>query len=100
MIIRTSAIALAGLLGLAATADTDVFSSPAAIEGIDQLVADNHRRERRDDRREDRDDRQEGREEGRDDRRDCRQDEGRIGKDKRDCKQEKRDEDDEDGTHA
>jgi hypothetical protein len=38
MIIRTPAIALAVLLGLAATADSDVFSSPAAIEGIDQMV--------------------------------------------------------------
>jgi uncharacterized low-complexity protein len=91
MIIRTPAIALAVLLGLAATADSDVFSSPAAIEGIDQMVADN----------ENRDDRQEGRQEGRDDRRDCRQEEGRIGKDKRDCKQEKRDEgDDKEGKHT
>jgi hypothetical protein len=97
MIIRTPAIALAVLLGLAATADSDVFSSPAAIEGIDQMVADNPRRERRDDRGENRDDRQEGRQEGRDDRRDCRQEEGRIGKDKRDCKQEK---DDKEGKHT
>jgi hypothetical protein len=65
MIIRTPAIALAGLLSLAATADSDVLSSLEEIEGIDQIVAENPRRERRDDRQENRDDRQEGRQAGR-----------------------------------
>ena len=41
------------------------------------LLADNRRKDRRDDRQGDRDDR-----------RDCRQDEGVVGKDKRECKQE------------
>ena len=60
------------------------------IDGLDDvnsaelIVADNRRKDRRDDRQEDRDDKQ-----------DCRQEEGRIGNDKRECKQENRGEDDE-----
>ena len=70
--------------------NTTGASELAAIDNVELLVADNPRKDRRDNRQEGRDDNQDGRQEGRDDRRDCRQEEGRIGDDKRDCKQEER----------
>ena len=65
----------------------------ASDVSIDALVADNPRKDRRDDR-------QEGRGDNRDDRQDCRGEEGLAGKDKRDCKQEERREGDDDEAGA
>ena len=100
MILRTLTIALAGFLSFSATAETVLVNCAAAIDNVELLVADNPRKDRRDDRQEGRDDNQDGRQEGRDDRRDCRQEEGRIGDDKRDCKQEERGEGGEDEAEA
>lgn len=61
------------------------------------LMAATRSKDRRDNRQEDR-----GRQDNREDRRDCRDDEGVVGKDKRDCKQDartgkdKKDKDDDD----
>ena len=55
--------------------EANVFDGP--------IQADNNRRERRDDRQDDRKDDRGGRQ-------DCRDEEGLVGKDKRDCKQEER----------
>jgi len=93
MIIRILVIALASLLSFSATTVIAADVAVAEIDNIELLVADNPRKDRRDNRQEGRDDSQDGRQEGRDDRRDCRQEEGRIGDDKRDCKQENRGED-------
>ena len=87
MILRTLVVTLAGLVTVSAIADTGESDGAADIDNFGLLVADNPRKDRRDDRQEERPDR-------RDDRRDCRQDEGRLGGDKRDCKQEGRGEDD------
>jgi hypothetical protein len=89
MILRTLTIALAGILSFSAAAETGMVDGVAAIDNIELLVADNPRKDRRD-----------NRQEGRDDRRDCRQEEGRIGDDKRDCKQEERGEGGEDEAEA
>lgn len=87
MILRTLVVTLAGLVTVSAVADTGAVEGATDIDGFELLVADNPRKDRRDDRQEERPDR-------RDDRQDCRQDEGRVGNDKRDCKQEGRGEDD------
>ena len=89
MIIRTLTIAIFGLFAFAAYAADDFDSASASEINYDTLVADNKRKERRDDR-------QEGRDDNRDDRQDCRDAEGAAGKDKRDCKQEERREGDDD----
>lgn len=81
------AITLVAILGFAASFGSGAPDRYFTMETIAPLFADNPRKERRDDRQEDRPER-------RDDRRDCRQDEGRLGNDKRDCKQEGRGEDD------
>jgi len=94
MIIRTLVIALASLLSFSATTVIAADDLVAEIDNIELLVADNPRKDRRDNRQEGRDDNQDGRQEGRDDRRDCRQEEGRIGDDKRECKQDDRGEGD------
>ena len=83
MIIRILAIALASLLSFSVTPVIAAEDAIAEIDNNGVLVADNPRKERRDDR-------QEQRPERRDDRQDCRQDEGLVGDDKRDCKQDER----------
>jgi len=83
MIIRILVIALASLLSFSATTVIAADDVVAEIGNIELLVADNPRKDRRD-----------NRQEGRDDRRDCRQEEGRIGDDKRECKQDDRGEGD------
>ena len=85
MIIRLLVLSVFGFLSCAAFACDAVIDGATALDDADLIVADNRRKERRDDRQEDRDDKQ-----------DCRQEEGRIGDDKRECKQENRGEDDED----
>ena len=85
MITRLLVLSVFGFLNCAALASDVVDDGATALDNADMLVADNRRKERRDDRQEDRDDKQ-----------DCRQEEGRIGDDKRECKQENRGEDDED----
>jgi len=63
-------------------------SEPGVAAGDEVLIADNRRQERRG-----------GRQENRDGKQDCRQEEGLVGDDKRDCKQDNRDGDD-DGAEA
>ena len=66
-----------------AAGDADPFAgSMSDAREYLQLADSDDRQDRRQER---------GRSDERQDRRDCRQDEGRIGKDKRDCKQEVRD---------
>jgi hypothetical protein len=77
---------IAASLCIAATAGAIPTEAASSIDNIDTLVADNPRKDRRDNRQEKRPDRRE-------DRQDCRDDEGRVGHDKRDCKQENRGED-------
>jgi len=77
------ALTLLTIIGIAAFSMPEAPSRVDPGEAVDLLVADNPRKERRDDRQEDRPDRRE-------DRRDCRQDEGRVGNDKRECKQDER----------
>ncbi len=84
MITRLLVLSIVGFLSSAAFAGDFVSD--------ELLMADNPRKERRDDRQDDRDDKQ-----------DCRQEEGRVGDDKRECKQENRgdgDEEKEEGKGA
>jgi hypothetical protein len=75
------ALGVAALLGSAVFADSNLAEN-AALDSVDSvMLADNNRKERRDDRQGDRDDKQ-----------DCRQEEGRVGDDKRECKREDGDE--------
>ena len=83
MIIRPLALAIAGLMIFAALADNEAIDVGTTAINIDLIMADNPRKDRRDDRGDNRDDKQ-----------DCRQEEGRVGDDKRECKQENRGEDD------
>jgi len=84
MITRLLAVSIFGLLSCAASASDVADDGWYLVSGEDVLVADNRRKDRRGDRQEDRDEKQ-----------DCRQEEGRIGHDKRECKQEDRGEGDE-----
>ena len=59
--------------------DTDLFQRWSADTQYLQLAYDDDRHDRRDER---------GRSDERDDRQDCRQEEGVVGQDKRECKQE------------
>lgn len=63
--------------------------TPSTVGSEELIMAANPRKERRDDRQGDR-------QENRDGKQDCRQEEGRIGHDKRECKQDNRGEGDED----
>ena len=89
MIARLLVLSIFGFLGFAVFACDDVDDGSSAVNESELLVADNNRKERRDDRQGDRDDKQ-----------DCRQDEGRVGDDKRECKQENRGGGDEDDKGA
>ena len=93
MIVRAVAIVLAGVLCLSTTSSLDGSAAEPIVDASAPMVADNPRKDRRDDR-------QEERPEQRDDRQECRQEEGRVGKDKRDCKREDEDDDDPDGVLA
>ena len=83
MIIRVAKVLIASLFAFSAYAADEIGADSAVDMNIETLVADNPRKDRRDDR-------QEGRDDNRDDRQDCRDEEGAAGKDKRDCKQEER----------
>ena len=85
MNIRLLVLAAIGSLSLAVFASSDINEGLSAVSNADIILADNNRKERRDDRGDDRDDKQ-----------DCRQEEGRVGDDKRECKQENRGEGDDD----
>ena len=80
---RLFVLALTLCLSFAAFADNEATDVGTTAINIDLIVADNPRKDRRDDRGDNRDDKQE-----------CRQEEGRVGDDKRECKQENRGEDD------
>jgi hypothetical protein len=90
MMIRTLLLCTAALFCTAAFS-SDSSDDAGVSAGEDNIVL---AQNRRDDRRDRRDDRQEDRQGDRDGRQDCRQDEGRVGNDKRECKQENRGEDD------
>jgi hypothetical protein len=83
MRIRLIALALTLFFGSALYASDNATDDATTATNIDLIVADNPRKDRRDDRGDNRDDKQ-----------DCRQEEGRVGDDKRDCKQENRGEGD------
>ena len=80
MISRISIFVVAGLLIFAVNAEYSTSVASPGVSSFDLLVADNPRKDRRDDR-------QEGRGDNRDDRQDCRDEEG-LGQDKRECKRE------------
>jgi hypothetical protein len=86
MITKVMVAAILGLLSFAATAATGLANERVTFGDSDFVIADTRGQDRRDDRDDDQDDRQ-----------DCRQDEGRVGGDKRDCKQDSRGGDDDDG---
>jgi len=83
MITRVMIAGVIGLLSCAVYASDDVYDVTLTVDNDGLLMADNPRKDRRDDRQGDRDDNQ-----------DCRQEEGRVGDDKRECKQEERGEED------
>ena len=87
MITRLLALSLAGLLSCVVFASGDINDVGITSDNYDLIMADNPRKDRRDDRRDDR-------HENRDGKQDCRHEEGLVGKDKRECKQEKRGEGD------
>lgn len=76
MITRLLVTGIFGFPSCAVFASDDVIDSLYTVNNENLILADNRRKDRRDDRQENRDDKQ-----------DCRQEEGRIGKDKRECKQ-------------
>jgi len=79
MITRLLVLGVFGFLSSAVCASDDIDDGLITANNADLIVADNRRKERRDDRGDNRDDKQ-----------DCRQEEGRVGDDKRECKQENR----------
>lgn len=85
MFTRLLILGVTGILSCTVFASDEIVGEDPMMTDESTLVADNRRKERRDDRQDNRDDKQ-----------DCRQDEGLVGKDKRDCKQENRGEGDED----
>ncbi len=89
MITRLLVLSVFGFLSCAVFASAEVDDRSITANNADLIVADNRRKERRDDRQDNRDDKQ-----------DCRQEEGRVGDDKRECKQENRGDGDEDDKDA
>ena len=79
MISRLLIAGITGFLSCAVFAGDDVDGVISTVDNDSLIMADNPRKNRRDDRQGDRDDK-----------RDCRQEEGRVGDDKRECKQEER----------
>jgi len=88
MIIRLLVLGIFGFLSCAVFASDDIDNASSTVGNDDLMMAANPRKERRDDRQGDR-------QENRDGKQDCRQEEGRVGHDKRECKQENRGEGDE-----
>lgn len=84
MVTRFLVLSIFGFLSCAVFASDDIGDVGSTIENYDLLVVDNPRKDRRD-----------GRKDNRDDKQDCRQEEGRVGNDKRECKQENRGDGDE-----
>ncbi len=100
MITRLLVLSIMGFLSSSIWASDDIDDALSTVDNDDLIMADNPRKERRDDRQGDR-------QENRDGKQDCRQDEGRVGHDKRECKQDNRGDGDEgdkedkgDGTDA
>jgi hypothetical protein len=89
MINRLLVLSIFGFLGCAVLACDDYADGSITANNSELIMADNNRKERRDDRQGDRDDKQ-----------DCRQEEGRVGDDKRECKQENRGDGDKDNEGA
>ena len=85
MITRLLVTGVIGFLSCAVFASDDINNVLSAVDNDDLIMAENPRKDRRDDRQEDRDGKQ-----------DCRQEEGRVGDDKRECKQEERGEGEDD----
>jgi len=83
MILRLLALGFFSCLSYAALAGDSITADSISANDANMIVADNPRKGRRDDR-------QEGRQDNRGGKQDCRQEEGLVGKDKRDCKQENR----------
>lgn len=102
--IRTFLLSLVvALIGSTDSVHASVDDSGLGMSGSIELgafvLADTRSKNRRENRQDDR-----GRQDNREDRRDCRDEEGAVGKDKRDCKQDarqgkndKKDKDDKDG---
>jgi len=84
MVTRFLVLIIFGFLNCAIFASDDIGDVGSTIDNYDLLVVDNRRKDRRDDRKDNRDGKQ-----------DCRQEEGRVGDDKRECKQENRGDGDE-----
>jgi hypothetical protein len=84
LIIALNIIPYAGM----SAAQASAFAGSGVFQNGNIVLAETRRMERRDDRRDDRGDRRDDRGERRDTRQDCRQEEGLVGGDKRDCKQE------------
>ena len=84
MITRILVLGVFGILSSAVFACDNDDDGLSTANDSDVILADNRRKERRDDRGDNRDDKQ-----------DCRQEEGRVGDDKRECKQENRGDGDE-----
>ncbi len=87
MKIRLSVAVILGLASCAASADLATGNEPTSFAAGDLLVADTRGKDRREDRGDDREGRQ-----------DCRKEEGRLGGDNRDCRQEERRGDDDDAA--
>jgi hypothetical protein len=79
MTIRVIAASILALTSCVTFADIGPANESAAFTGSDFIVADTRGQDRREDRGDDRGDRK-----------DCRKEEGRVGRDKRDCKQDNR----------
>jgi hypothetical protein len=79
MMTRIVTFGIAGLVSCVALAGDILVEESATYSDSGFIIADTRGKERRDDRDDNQDDRQ-----------DCRQEEGRIGGDKRDCKQDER----------
>lgn len=88
MITRLLVLSVFGFLSCVVFASDDMDDASSTVGNDDLIMADNPRKERREDRQGDR-------QEHRDGRQDCRQKEGRVGHDKRECKKENRREGDE-----
>jgi len=88
MITRLLVLSVMGFLSSGIWASDDIDDASSTVGNDELIMADNPRKERRDDRQGDR-------QENRDDKQDCRQEEGRVGHDKRECKQDNRGDGDE-----
>jgi len=89
MMTRIAGFAIAGLLSCTALAGNTLIDTSATYTGNGFTIADTRGQGRRD-----------NREDNRDDRHDCRKEEGRVGHDKRDCKQENRGNEDDEKDEA